>query len=60
MLLELLRALPSVETWPALATWRAAADLPLGFGLFLAVRRAFAGRSAAPLATGSWASTRSA
>jgi O-antigen ligase len=51
MLVELLQALPGVQTWSALYTWRAAADLVLGWGLFVAVRRAFAGRSARPLAT---------
>ena len=48
-LLGLLQALPGVETWTALYTWRAAADLILGWALFLAVRRAFAGRSPKPL-----------
>lgn len=42
----LLGALPAVETWSALYTWRAALDLALGWGLFLAVGRAFSGRSA--------------
>lgn len=52
VLLGLLRALPGVESWPALASWRAAADLLLGWGLFLAARRAFAGRSVLPLVWG--------
>ena len=51
MLLGLLKVLPSVETWSALYTWRAAVDLILGWGLFLAVRRAYADRSPLPLAT---------
>lgn len=49
-LLPLFRALPGVEIWSALYTWRAAASLVLGWGLFMAVRRAFAGRSPMPLA----------
>ena len=48
-LLGLLQALPGTSSWQALYTWRAAADLLLGWGLFLAVRRAFAGRSLRPL-----------
>ena len=52
ILFGLLRALPGVESWPALYTWRAATDLLLGWGLFLAVRRAFSGRSPKPLALG--------
>ncbi|MDH3743587.1 MAG: O-antigen ligase family protein [Acidobacteriota bacterium] len=48
-LLALLQSLPEVESWSALYTWRSAADLILGFGLFLATQRAFAGRSIRPL-----------
>ena len=43
VLLRLAQALPGVEGWSALYTWRAAADLLLGWGLFLSVRRVFAG-----------------
>lgn len=49
-MLALLRHLPEAATWSALFSWRAAADMVVGFGLFLAVRRAFAGRSLRPLA----------
>lgn len=49
-LLRLSQALPDVETWSALYTWRAAADLILGWGLVMAVRRAFSGRSPTALA----------
>jgi O-antigen ligase len=52
ILLRLIRALPGVEGWTALYTWRAAADLLLGWGLFVSVRRVFAGRSVRPLALG--------
>ncbi|MFQ5350042.1 MAG: O-antigen ligase family protein [Thermoanaerobaculia bacterium] len=52
ILLRLVQALPGVEGWTALYTWRAAADLLLGWGLFLSVRRAYAGRSVRPLAMG--------
>ena len=50
VLLELARSLPGVASWQALYTWRSAADLLLGWGLFLAFRRSFAGRSVRPLA----------
>ncbi len=49
-LLDLLAAFPGVASWSALYSWRAAADLLLGWGLFLTIRRAFAGGSALPLA----------
>ena len=52
LLLRLGQALPGVSGWSALFTWRAAADLLLGWGLFVSVRRAFAGRSLKPLAGG--------
>ena len=52
VLLGLLEIFPGVQSWSALYTWRAAADLLLGCGLFLAVRRAFSGRSLLPLAWG--------
>ena len=52
ILLRLLQALPGVEGWTALYTWRAAVDLLLGWGLFVSVRRVFAGRSLVPLASG--------
>ncbi len=41
----LLAELPGAESWSALYSWRAALDLALGVALFVAVRRAFAGRS---------------
>ncbi len=50
VLLGTVQALPGVESWSALYTWRAALDLLLGVGLFVAVRRAFEGRSVRPLA----------
>lgn len=50
VLLDLVRVLPGVATSTALYSWRAGADLLLGFGLFLAVRRTFAGHSLKPLA----------
>ncbi len=50
VLFSLLKALPAVESWSALYTWRAALDLVLGLGLFLAVRRAFDGHTLKPLA----------
>lgn len=50
LLLALARALPGVQDWSALFSWRMAADLVIGYGLFQAVRRAFAGRSIRPLA----------
>lgn len=49
MLLALARALPGVQDWSALFSWRMAADLVIGYGLFQAVRRAFAGRPVRPL-----------
>lgn len=48
----LLRALPGVESSLPLYTWRALANLLLGFGLYFAVRRSFAGRPLRPLAVG--------
>lgn len=45
LLLALFRALPGAQPWSAFYTWRATADLVIGLLLFLAVRRAFAGRS---------------
>ena len=48
-LLGVLGALPGVESWTALYAWRAAADLLLGWGLFVVIRAAFAGRSLRPL-----------
>jgi len=52
VLAGLLHALPNAPTWSALFTWRALVDSLLGAGLFFATRRAFAGRSARPLALG--------
>lgn len=49
VLLGLLEVLPNVQSWSALYSWRAAATLLLGWLLYLAVRRAFAGRSSRPL-----------
>ena len=49
---DLVRALPEAQSGPPLYTWRALANLLLGLGLFLAVRRAFAGRSLRPLGIG--------
>lgn len=45
LLAALLAAMPGVEAWHALYTWRTAVGLLLGWGLFLTVRRAWAGRS---------------
>jgi O-antigen ligase len=45
-----LLALLDVQAWAPLFTWRALANLLLGWLLFVAVRRAFAGRSIRPLA----------
>lgn len=50
MLLALLRALPGAQPWSAFYSWRAAADLAIGCLLFMAVRRAYGGRSLRPLA----------
>lgn len=47
--LGLLEVLPNVQTWSALYSWRAAANLVLGVFLYFAVRRAFTGRSLRPL-----------
>ncbi len=44
-LLGLLQTFPDVQAWSALYSWRAAANLLLGWALYHAVRRAFAGRS---------------
>jgi O-antigen ligase len=46
----LLSVFPSVEPWTTLYSWRALANLLLGWGLFVATRRAFSGRSWRPLA----------
>lgn len=51
-LFGLLEALPGTETAFPLYTWRALANLLLGFGLYFAVRRAFAGRPLRPLVLG--------
>ena len=48
-LVGLLAALPGVEAWTGLFTWRALANLLLGWGLYDAVRRTFAGRSIRPI-----------
>jgi O-antigen ligase len=45
----LLAALPDAQAWGVLFTWRSAVDLLLGWGLFAAVRRHFAGRSLRPV-----------
>lgn len=50
VLVDLLRTLPGVESWSPLYVWRAFLNLLIGCLLFLAVRRAFAGRSPRPLA----------
>jgi O-antigen ligase len=44
-LADLMAFLPSVERWTILYTWRAVANMLLGVGLYLAVKRAFAGSS---------------
>ena len=49
ILLDLLRVLPNVQSWSELHSWRAAANLILGWLLYLTVRRAFHGRSLRPL-----------
>ncbi len=48
-LLGLIHALPGAQTWSALYAWRAAANLVLGWLLYLAVRRAFHRRPLRPL-----------
>ena len=49
-LFKLMTMLPGVESWSSLYTWRAVANVLLGIGLYLAVKRAF-GRTS-PLALG--------
>ncbi len=49
-LLALAQHLPAVPGWSILQTWRVLLDVLLGCGLYAATRRAFAGRSARPLA----------
>jgi len=48
-LLGLVGALPGIESWSLAYSWRAALDLLLGVGLFLAVRRTFATSGPGPL-----------
>lgn len=45
LLASLVAAMPGVEAWHGLYTWRAALGVVLGWGLYRAVRRAWAGRS---------------
>ncbi len=49
VLADLVRVFPYAQSSTALYTWRAAANLILGWGLYLAVRRAFQGRALRPL-----------
>jgi O-antigen ligase len=49
VLIGLAANFPFIQKWTVLYTWRALADLLLGWGLFLAMKRAFAGRSPAAL-----------
>ncbi len=49
LLAGLLAALPGVQTWTILHTWRGLANLLLGLALYLAIRRSFSGRSLRPL-----------
>jgi O-antigen ligase len=49
VMLGLLRVFPDVQSWTILFTWRALANLLLGWGLYRSVRRAFAGASLRPL-----------
>jgi putative inorganic carbon (HCO3(-)) transporter len=52
ILLGLIGALANAQSWSGVFTWRALLDLALGCGLYVATRRAFAGRSPRPLALG--------
>ena len=52
VLVGLLQSLTGVESWHALYTWRAAADLVLGYCLFFATRRAFANQPLRPFVLG--------
>ncbi|MGB6367774.1 MAG: O-antigen ligase family protein [Thermoanaerobaculia bacterium] len=49
VMLGLLRVFPDVQSWTILYTWRALANLLLGWGLYRSVRRVFAGESLRPL-----------
>jgi O-antigen ligase len=49
VMLGLLRVFPDVQSWTVLYTWRALANLLLGWGLYRSVRRVFAGESLRPL-----------
>lgn len=52
VLAGLAHALANAATWSGLFTWRAVLDLLIGCGLYAAIRRTFAERSARPLALG--------
>jgi O-antigen ligase len=49
VMLGLLRVFDDVQSWTILYTWRALANLLLGWGLYRSVRRVFAGESLRPL-----------
>ncbi len=49
VMLGLLRVFPDVQSWTILYTWRALANLLLGWGLYRSVRRVFSGESLRPL-----------
>ena len=48
-MLGLFRVFPNVQSWTILYTWRALANLLLGWGLYRSVKRVFAGTSPRPL-----------